>query len=213
MKIILFHPRGFTLQSRKKSIRSLACIMPPVGILSIAAVLKKAGHDVTVLDGALDESITNAQWAARMAALRPAMVGFSATTSAFTDGYDVCRRLKEISPKITTVFGGVHVSWGKGLIVRDFPAIDLVVAGEGEGAMERLASGESSKGSEELPHVGADLPRVMTARALVYQRSQPVQPVLRPVATELAPSPPTSLSARPFRVGCLTTHSNPRGGR
>lgn len=143
MKIILFHPRGFTLQSRKKSIRSLACIMPPVGILSIAAVLKKAGHDVTVFDGALDESITNAQWAARMAALRPAMVGFSATTSAFTDGYDVCKRLKEIAPKITTVFGGVHVSWGKGLIVRDFPAIDLVVAGEGENAMALLAAGEN----------------------------------------------------------------------
>jgi anaerobic magnesium-protoporphyrin IX monomethyl ester cyclase len=142
MKIILFHPRGFAQLSAKRSIRSLACIMPPVGILSIAAVLRKASHDVAILDGALDEMVSNAQWARRIAGLKPDMVGFSATTSGFLDGYDVCRAIKDLAPGITTVFGGVHVSWGKELILRNYPAIDLVIAGEGEGAMARLAAGE-----------------------------------------------------------------------
>jgi radical SAM superfamily enzyme YgiQ (UPF0313 family) len=116
--------------------------MPPVGILSIAAVLRKAGHTVVVWDGALDELVDNSTWAERIIARRPGMVGFSATTSAFLDAYDVCRRIKESAPGITTVFGGVHVSWGKGRILADFPAIDLVISGEGETAITSLASGE-----------------------------------------------------------------------
>src|SRR5450759_763096 len=74
-----------------------------------------------------------------------------------------------------------------------------------------LATGEFSKDSEELPHMSADLPWIMTTRALVRQCPQPVQPVLRPVPTQLAPSTPTSLSASTLREGCLTTHPDPVG--
>ncbi len=143
MRIILYHPRGRAPVSGRRSIRSLACIMPPVGVLSLAAVLRRDGHTVQVLDGALDERVDNGQWARRIAGLNPDLVGFSATTSGFADAYDVCCRVKELDPGITTVFGGVHVSWGMGAILLDYPAIDLVVAGEGETPLARLAAGEA----------------------------------------------------------------------
>ena len=41
---------------------------------------------------------------------RPDMVGFSATTSGFLDGYAMAEQLKRANPAIVTVFGGVHVS-------------------------------------------------------------------------------------------------------
>ena len=71
-------------------------------------------------DAALQNRVTNQQWAERICSLKPDMIGFSTTTSAFLDAYDVCLKVKEISPDIKTVFGGVHVSWGKEKILEAF---------------------------------------------------------------------------------------------
>lgn len=46
-----------------------------------------------------------------------------------------------------------------------------------------LAPGDFSKSPEELPDMGANLPRIMTTGTLVGQCPQPVQPVLRTVTT------------------------------
>ena len=126
-----------------RRIGSLACVMPPVGLASIAAVLRKSGHQVYLFDAALQNRVTNQQWAERICSLKPDMIGFSTTTSAFLDAYDVCLKVKEISPDIKTVFGGVHVSWGKEKILESFPAIDYVIAGEGETAIRMLADGSN----------------------------------------------------------------------
>ena len=143
VRIILFHPRGYRLEPGTRRIGSLACVMPPVGLASIAAVLRKSGHQVYLFDAALQNRVTNQQWAERICSLKPDMIGFSTTTSAFLDAYDVCLKVKEISPDIKTVFGGVHVSWGKEKILESFPAIDYVIAGEGETAIRMLADGSN----------------------------------------------------------------------
>jgi len=116
--------------------------MPPIGLASIAAVLRKYDHKVTVFDGALEASVTNQEWANRIIALKPDMVGFSATTSAFQDAYDVCSRVKKLRQDCKTVFGGVHVSWGKKKLLEEFKSIDYIIAGEGELAFRALADGE-----------------------------------------------------------------------
>lgn len=143
MKIILFYPRGYPHDPSKRNISSLACIMPPIGVASIAAVLRKAGHEVKIFDAALSYFVANSEWATRICAEKPDMVGFSATTYAFMDAYDVCSRVKDICPDCKIVFGGVHVSWGKGEILKKFPAIDYIVAGEGEIAIQAIADGKS----------------------------------------------------------------------
>jgi radical SAM superfamily enzyme YgiQ (UPF0313 family) len=141
MNIILFQPRGYELTKGIHHIGSLACVMPPLGLASIAAVLRKNGHTVTLLDAALFASTPNELWAEEMYQIKPDMVGFTATTSSFHDAYDVCTKVKNLMPECTTVFGGVHVSWGKGEILKKFDAIDLIIAGEGELAMLELARG------------------------------------------------------------------------
>ena len=142
MRIVLFHPRGYSW-TPQRDIHSLACIMPPLGLASIAAVLRKAGHEVTILDAAIEPSVRNSEWAQRIAASRPNLVGFSAVTATFLDAYDVCTKAREIMPDVKIAFGGVHVSWGKNLILQNFPAIDFVVAGEGETSFRSLADGNS----------------------------------------------------------------------
>jgi anaerobic magnesium-protoporphyrin IX monomethyl ester cyclase len=141
MKIILFNPRGFTLDEKSRRLHSAACVMPPMGLASLAAVLKNAGHSVTIYDAALENIVSNPPWAQRIAALHPDMVGFSAITSAFLDACEVARLVKQANDKISTVFGGVHVSWGKQRILERFPEIDYVISGEGEYSMLKLANG------------------------------------------------------------------------
>jgi radical SAM superfamily enzyme YgiQ (UPF0313 family) len=87
--------------------------------------------------------LTNRALADRIVAYHPDLVGFSATTSGFDDAYDCCRIVKELSPPAKTVFGGVHASWGKGQLLEAHPAIDYLVAGEGEEVLRLLAEGDT----------------------------------------------------------------------
>lgn len=141
MRVLLFQPRGYDNAEGQIKVGSLAVNLPPVGLLIIAAVLRDAGHEVLFLDAARHFRVTNAAWARRIQAWAPDLVGFSAITPAFLDAYDVCLRVKEMLPEVRTVFGGAHVSWGRERILRDYPAIDALIAGEGEYALRDLASG------------------------------------------------------------------------
>jgi anaerobic magnesium-protoporphyrin IX monomethyl ester cyclase len=141
MRVLLFQPRGYDNADGQIKVGSLAVNLPPVGLLTIAAVLRDAGHEVHFLDASRYFRVTNAEWARRIQALAPDLVGFSAITPAFLDAYDVCLRVKELMPDVRTVFGGAHVSWGRERILQDYPAIDALIAGEGEYALRGLASG------------------------------------------------------------------------
>ncbi|MBN1758977.1 MAG: cobalamin-dependent protein [Chitinispirillaceae bacterium] len=142
MNIVLVQPRGYAWSAQPR-VATVACIMPPLGLASIAAVLRKAGHTVTIVEGALNFRMTNRQLAEHIAAEHPDLVGFSATTSGFPDAYDCCRIVKDLLPATKTVFGGVHASWGKELLLQEYPAIDYVVAGEGEEVLRLLADGDT----------------------------------------------------------------------
>jgi len=150
MKIVLFHPRGFSFDPSSRRLHRLACTMPPIGLASIAATLRKAGHDVVLFDAALFSSRSNRYWADRIAGLNPDFAGFSAITASFLDAYDVARLVKEQRDHTMIVFGGPHVSWGKDAILSRFPAIDFLLAGEGEYSFCKLADGHPLREIEGL---------------------------------------------------------------
>lgn len=141
MRILLFQPRGYDNSNGRVKVGSLAVNLPPVGLLTIAATLRNAGHEVGFLDGARQYKVKNSEWARRIQAFRPDMVGFSAITSSFLDAYDVCGKVKDLLPQAITVFGGSHASWGKERLLKDYPDMDALIAGEGEYAMRDLADG------------------------------------------------------------------------
>jgi radical SAM superfamily enzyme YgiQ (UPF0313 family) len=143
MRIVLFYPRGKPFSGSGRDAGTLACVLPPVGLASIAAVLRQNGSKTTILDGALNTGISNDEWAIKIQQLSPDWVGFSAITSAFEDALDVCRRVKKLLPGVKTVFGGVHASWARADLLVKNDLIDYCVAGEGEYAMNRLVNGEA----------------------------------------------------------------------
>ena len=144
MRISLVHPTGSNWVPGKKDITAVANRMAPLGLLSIAAYLERDGHEVFVLDclgpGAAKNNDTHVQNILRE---DPHMVGFSATTSGFLDGYDLAVRIKARRPHIKTVFGGVHISALGSTLLNGYEAIDYLCLGEGEATLAELASGKA----------------------------------------------------------------------
>jgi anaerobic magnesium-protoporphyrin IX monomethyl ester cyclase len=150
MRITLVHPAGSNWIPGKKDITATANRMAPLGLLSIAAYLKRDGHEVFIHDclgpGAPASVEENVKIVLRS---DPELVGFSTTTSSFLDGHDMALMIKAADPAIRTVFGGVHVS-ALGEALMRFPAIDYLCPGEGEATLSELAAGREPAAIEGL---------------------------------------------------------------
>lgn len=143
MRIVLVHPTGSNWVPGKKDVTAIANRMAPLGLLSMAAYLEREGHEVFVLDclgpGAANNNDAHVR---RILQNDPHMVGFSATTSGFPDGYDLAVRIKARRPHVKTVFGGVHISALGSTLLDGYEAIDYLCLGEGEATLADLASGK-----------------------------------------------------------------------
>ena len=126
----------------KKDIVATANRMAPLGLLSMAAYLEQDGHEVFVHDCLGPEAVSGPESNARIILEhKPDLVGFTATTSGFLDGVDLAARIKKARPEIITVFGGVHISSLRGMLLEKFEDIDYLCPGEGEAILADLASG------------------------------------------------------------------------
>jgi radical SAM superfamily enzyme YgiQ (UPF0313 family) len=140
---VLVHPAGSNWIPGKKDITAIANRMAPLGLLSIAAYLKQKGHAVFVHDclgpGAVTDHISNTK---KILEYRPDIVGFSATTSGFLDGYLMAESIKKADNQVRIIFGGVHISALGSVLLEQFKNIDFLCMGEGEITLSQLASGK-----------------------------------------------------------------------
>ncbi|HBT97119.1 MAG TPA: B12-binding domain-containing radical SAM protein [Desulfobulbaceae bacterium] len=140
VRVVLVHPAGSNWVEGYRDVSALANRMPPLGLLSLAAWLEKEGHQVRVID-CLGPKVRNGEdTISRILGEEPELVGFSTTTSAFLDAWQLTQGLKRIEPDLPVVFGGVHVSAIGGDLLRQFPEIDFLVIGEGEVTLGELAA-------------------------------------------------------------------------
>ncbi|MCG6878248.1 MAG: B12-binding domain-containing radical SAM protein [Deltaproteobacteria bacterium] len=159
MRIVLVHPTGSNWVPGKKDITAVANRMAPLGLLSMAAYLEREGHEVFVLDClGPGGSRSNDVYLRSVLDKDPHMVGFSATTSGFLDGYDLAVRIKAQRPHIKTVFGGVHISALGSALLDKFRAIDFLCLGEGEITLAELASGTSPANIKGIAYQDGDRP-------------------------------------------------------
>lgn len=141
-RILLVHPLGYSSDVAQQDIARKANLMPPLGLASIAAFLAQEGHTVDIIDCFAHPDSDN-RVRDYVATYQPAFIGFSCTTSSFLDAVRLAEMAREQHPEIVAVFGGAHVSALKEVVLRDYPAVDLVVVGEGEETLaEVVSSGE-----------------------------------------------------------------------
>jgi radical SAM superfamily enzyme YgiQ (UPF0313 family) len=135
--ILLVHPLGYKKESARNDISRIANIIPPLGLTGIAAYLEKRNISTSVIDCYArpdsDRLIHDF-----ISSEKPAFIGLSCTTSTFLDGVRIAEMAKKILPEIKVVFGGAHVSALKEKILKDYPAIDITVIGEGEETFAEL---------------------------------------------------------------------------
>lgn len=114
-------------------------VTPPTGLSYIAAVLRKEGYKVSIVDGCAErldvEGIVR-----RVVAEAPDLVGVTCKSVFMPNVTKLCPLLKEALPSVPIVAGGSHVTALPEETLREFPSIDAVVLGEGEKTFRVLAA-------------------------------------------------------------------------
>jgi radical SAM superfamily enzyme YgiQ (UPF0313 family) len=122
-----------------------------LGISMLSAITKAHGHQSDLAFSASlfhDRFNLELPWLAKyfddtaevMSAIEsqhPDVIAFSPLTSTYQWCLGIAEKAKQINPRVKTVFGGVHASAVPHLLLQK-PAIDFVVAGEGDVAFPQI---------------------------------------------------------------------------
>ncbi|MBM4038319.1 MAG: B12-binding domain-containing radical SAM protein [Planctomycetes bacterium] len=121
MRVLLVHPKQEGTRFRT----------PHLGLALLAAVLKRAGHEVRCLDEALRDEIHRLPPVEEVVrAFQPDVVGFSLYTAAVSAARALARRVKAMRD-VPLIAGGAHASLYPDRVLAD-GCFDIVVAGEAE---------------------------------------------------------------------------------
>ncbi|MEW6443199.1 MAG: cobalamin-dependent protein [bacterium] len=115
---------------------------PELGPGYIAAALEAAGHSTIMLHVAPDDSASVARAASRVAEIAPQLIGIACSHAAVpVKTYrwvgNVILRALSSRPHLTT--GGYFATFNADRLLKDWPELDSVVIGEGEGPAVALA--------------------------------------------------------------------------
>jgi anaerobic magnesium-protoporphyrin IX monomethyl ester cyclase len=133
MKVQLFVPPGGYFAERWTKGSS----MPPLGLLYIASVLEKEGHEIKIVPADILKLKRN-QIAGEIRAFGPDILGVTSTTENRFQSFDLIRLAKRVHPMALTIMGGPHASMAAEDCLRHIPELDVVVLGEGEETMREL---------------------------------------------------------------------------
>ncbi|MCK4661057.1 MAG: B12-binding domain-containing radical SAM protein [Phycisphaerae bacterium] len=112
---------------------------PAIGIGYVAGYLQTHGIPVRVIDGKLArKSVAGA--IDEIVAARPRILGLTAMTHMIVTTHRIASAVKARCPDTTVVLGGFHGSSLPERTLREFPAFDYIVVGEGEIAFLKLVN-------------------------------------------------------------------------
>jgi radical SAM superfamily enzyme YgiQ (UPF0313 family) len=116
-------------------------ISPHLGLMTLAAILESAGHEVEIFDPKLlfeegrwsipDDAFFDA-WAERVTASGAQIVGFTALGRTLTYAVSAARRVRERLPQAKLLVGGPHPTIVGEQMMHAFPCFDVVVRYEAE---------------------------------------------------------------------------------
>jgi radical SAM superfamily enzyme YgiQ (UPF0313 family) len=137
MLVFLVHvrdPQFYALpaKTRAKSGRLRVMGFPPIGIMALSAVLKRAGHECALFDQANPET-PNEVIVDEIKRRRPALVGLSfLSTTSYPYAKILARRIRAADAGVKLAFGGVFASLNAQLVKQQCPEVDFVCRGDGE---------------------------------------------------------------------------------
>ena len=124
MKVLLISPQGSNLYAKMK------VGLPPLGLAYLAAVIREAGHNVKIIDRAIEQ---------RPLAIEDFLswdvVGISADTPRYPEAVDIAKIAKQAGK--TVIMGGYHVTFLDREAL-ETGVVDIVVRGEAEEIIVKL---------------------------------------------------------------------------
>src|SRR5713226_599894 len=137
MLVFLIHvrdPQFYALPAKTRAKNGNIRVMgfPPIGIMSLSAVVKRAGHECVMFDQANpetpDEFIIE-----QIKKRQPALVGLSfLSTTSYPYAKILARQIRAADDKVKLAFGGVFASLNAALVKLQCPEVDFVCRGDGE---------------------------------------------------------------------------------
>ncbi|MGC1952772.1 MAG: radical SAM protein [Gammaproteobacteria bacterium] len=137
MRVFLIHvrdPQFYALpaKTRAKNGRIRVMGFPPLGIMSLSSVLKRAGHECVMFDQAHPET-PNDFIIEQLKRRKPALVGLSfLSTTSYPYAKILARQIRAADSRVKLAFGGVFASLNAGLVKQQCPEVDFVCRGDGE---------------------------------------------------------------------------------
>ncbi|OGS05449.1 MAG: hypothetical protein A3I76_07180 [Elusimicrobia bacterium RIFCSPLOWO2_02_FULL_61_11] len=111
-----------------------------LGAAGLAALLLKDGHEVSVIDCAVDcRSVRELK--KRLLALKPDIAAVPAIYGTLGNSYKIARAVKDSSGGLV-VFGGLPATFSAERVLAECPQADICVINEGEISMSALAAGK-----------------------------------------------------------------------
>lgn len=177
-KVVLVNPPWIT---KDKTVwHGIKGAMPPLSLLSIGAVLEKAGFEVIIIDAHL-LNMSESDVSKAIVDAQPLFVGITMMTSTAITAHQVARISKQVDKTIRVVVGGVHPDALPEETLRNRD-IDYVVRGDGEFAMLELAQGLPDEQIKGLCYRRNDRPVLNPARPALMDLDE-----LPPYAYHLIP--------------------------
>ncbi len=137
MLVFLIHvrdPQFYALpaKTRAKNGRIRVMGFPPIGIMSLSSVLKRAGHECEMFDQANPDTPNDVILEA-IKARQPALIGLSfLSTTSYPYAKILARQIRAANQKVKLAFGGVFASLNASLVKLQCPEVDFVCRGDGE---------------------------------------------------------------------------------
>jgi anaerobic magnesium-protoporphyrin IX monomethyl ester cyclase len=150
MKVTLCYPSLLPGQRAKYGLQ-------PLGVLYIAALLRRHGIAVEVVDADVD-GLTVQEMVGRILTTQPDLVGFSMMTPQLIPALQTCVGLREARPDLKIVLGGAHIDSTHEDVFSMADCFDFAIYGEGEYALleavQRLEAPGSASLADRLAGIG-----------------------------------------------------------
>jgi radical SAM superfamily enzyme YgiQ (UPF0313 family) len=135
MRVFLIHvrdPQFYALPAATRAANGNIRVMgfPPIGIMSLSAVLKRAGHECVMFDQANPQT-PNAVIIEEIRRQQPDLVGLSfLSTTSYPYAKLLARQIRAAA-RVRLAFGGVFATLNAALVKLQCPEVDFVCRGDG----------------------------------------------------------------------------------
>ncbi|HZH49221.1 MAG TPA: radical SAM protein, partial [Nitrospira sp.] len=152
MRVFLIHvrdPQFYALPAKTRAKNGNIRVMgfPPIGIMSLSSVLKRAGHECVMFDQANPDT-PNDVIIDEIKRQKPSLVGLSfLSTTSYPYAKILARQIRAADSTVKLAFGGVFASLNAGLVKLQCSEVDFVCRGDGEQLLlDLLAQLDSPEG-------------------------------------------------------------------